>query len=85
MSETKQLQLHFWKAFNEYAFMQEDFRRLFSPHKALPMQCYDLRVGKSHSFIRLSINTQKKQITTSIYISNNKELYDIYLSKKTIY
>lgn len=82
MSETKQLQLHFWKAFNEYAFAQKEFRRLFSQHKALPMQCYDLRVGKSHSFIRLSINTQKKIITTSLYISNDEALYNAYLSKK---
>ena len=82
MSETKQLQLHFWKAFNEYAFMQEDFRKLFSQRKAQPQHWYDLGVKKAHSYIQLSVNTQKKMIVASIYVNDDKELYNKYLERR---
>lgn len=82
MSETKQLQLHFWKAFNAYAFMQEDFRRLFSQRKAQPQHWYDLGVKKAHSYIQLSVNTQKKMIVASIYVNYDKELYNKYLERR---
>ena len=82
MSETKQLQLHFWKAFNDCAFAQEAFRKVFSQRKAQPQHWYDLGVRKAHSFIQLSVNTQKKVIRASIYVHDEPNLYDRYVSKK---
>lgn len=82
MSETKQLQLHFWKAFNDYAFAQEAFRKVFSQRKAQPQHWCDLGVRKAHSFIQLSVNTQKKVIRASIYVHDEPNLYDRYVSKK---
>lgn len=82
LSEGKQLQLHFWKAFAEYAFAKDDFKRVFSPRKAQPQQFYDLSVGNSHLVLQLTASPKKRRVTAGIYIKDDKELYDRFLEEK---
>ena len=82
LSEVKLLQLHFWKSFAEYAFARDDFKRIFSPRKALPQHWYDLSAGSSYLVIQLTVNTQKKHLSAGIYIKDNKELYDRFCMEK---
>lgn len=74
LSDTQQLQYRYWQTFIEYA-VQTDFTTDFSLGKAAPAYWYSLYFGVSGAQIVLSINSQKAQISTQIYISDDKELY----------
>ena len=82
LTDTKKLQLEFWQAFCNYAFTKPDFSKIFSKRKAQPQHWYDLSIGSAVYHITLSVNTQKKQLGSEIYISNNKDLFEKFKSNK---
>lgn len=73
-SDTKQLQFNFWQSFRDYA-MKTDFVHSFTLRKARPQHWYDIGIGMKEAHISLTVNTQKKKITASIYIPDDKLLY----------
>lgn len=81
-SDTKLLQFNFWQSFREYA-MKTDFVHSFTLRKARPQHWYDIGIGMKEAHISLTVNTQKKKITASIYIPDNKLLYANFEREKT--
>lgn len=82
LSDLKKMQLDYWQAFNDYAFANPEFRKVFSQRKAAPQHWYSLGVGSSVCHIDFTVNTQKKRIGAEIYISNNKDIYAKFVDKK---
>lgn len=81
-SDTKQLQFNFWQSFRDYA-MKTDFVHSFTLRKARPQHWYDIGIGMKEAHISLTVNTQKKKITASIYIPDDKLLYANFEREKT--
>ena len=78
LSETKQLQLHFWQQLSEFIKSNSSFSKEFSPRKAQPQHWYDLSVGSSSYHIGLTVNTQKNLLGTEIYIPDDKEKFAVF-------
>jgi len=76
LTKTTKLQLEFWQAFKDYAFLKNDFSSQFSPRKAQAKNSYRLSTGSSSYFFRLKVDTQKHTLGISIYIKDNKELFE---------
>lgn len=82
VSETQSIYLDFWDKFNEVAFASP-FNKEFTKHKAMPQNWYDLNVGTSLCHLSLTISARDKKIFASIYISNNKALYEELQTQKS--
>lgn len=78
LSETKQLQLHFWQQLSEYIKTHDTYSKEFTPRKALPQHWYDLSVGNSSFHVGLTVNTQKNLLGAEIYIPNDKEKFAMF-------
>lgn len=78
LSDTKQLQLHFWQQLSEYIKSNVSFAKEFSPRKAQPQHWYDLSVGSSSYHVGLTVNTQKNLLGAEIYIPDDKEKFAIF-------
>lgn len=78
LSDTKQLQLHFWQQLFEYIKSNVSFAKEFSPRKAQPQHWYDLSVGSSSYHVGLTVNTQKNLLGAEIYIPDDKEKFAIF-------
>lgn len=78
LSETKQLQLNFWQKLSETIKQNENYRKEFSPRKAMPQHWYDLSVGSSAYHVSLTVNTQKKRLGVDIYIPDDKEKFKMF-------
>ncbi|MBR6066412.1 MAG: DUF4268 domain-containing protein [Bacteroidales bacterium] len=76
LSQTDILKLEFWTGFNEYMSKNRDFTDNFSLRKANPQHYYDLSIGSSAYHIALTINTQKRTISSEIYIPNDKDMFN---------
>ena len=76
LTKTKKLQLEFWKAFKEYAFSKPEFKKVFSPRKPQAQYWYDLSTGVASLNISLTVNTQKNFLRASIYIHDDKEMFE---------
>ena len=75
LSENQKLQLMFWQKFTDHAFSKPEFATEFSRRKALAQQWYDLSLGSSDYVLSLAVSSQKKALTVSLYIRDNKELF----------
>ena len=82
LTKTKKLQLEFWQAFKEYAFSKPEFKKVFSPRKPHAQHWYDLSTGISSLNISLTVNTQKNSLWASIYIYDDKEMFERFYSYK---
>ena len=78
LSETKQLQLHFWQQLSEFIKSNSSFSKEFSLRKAQPQHWYDLSVGSSSYHIGLTVNTQKNLLGAEIYIPDDKEKFAVF-------
>lgn len=82
LSDTKKVQLKFWQAFNDYAYNNVEFKKVFSKRKPQPQHWYDLSVGSSAYHIVLTANTQKKLLGADIYINDDKDLFEKFKIQK---
>lgn len=73
LTETKQLQLQFWNAFNDYA---SKIKTAFRTRKAMPQHWYDISVGSSEAHIAMTTNSRSEEIACEFYISQSKELFE---------
>jgi hypothetical protein len=76
LSNTDLLKLEFWTGFNDAMSNNNEFTRNFHARKASPQHWYDLSIGSSAYHVGLTINTQKQNIGTEIYINDDKELFE---------
>ena len=82
LSPLQKLQIDFWQAFNEYAFVKPEFKKVFSQRKPSPQHWYDVSIGRSTHHVAFTVNSQKKCLGASIYISNDKDTYARFLEHK---
>jgi hypothetical protein len=80
LTETKLLQLEFWKQFKEFVTAKGTTLKL---RKALPQNWYDMSYGVSGANIVLTINTQSKLIGCEIYMPDSKELFHSLWDKRS--
>ena len=78
LSDTKQLQLHFWQQLSEYIKSHDALAKEFSPRKAQPQHWYDLSIGSSSYHIGLTVNTQKNCLGAEIYIPDDKDKFAMF-------
>lgn len=78
LSETKQLQLHFWQQLSEFIKSNDSYAKEFTPRKAQPQHWYDLSVGSSSYHIGLTVNTQKNRLGAEIYIPDDKDKFAMF-------
>ena len=82
MTSTKMLQYNYW------AKVKDEIDKnypIFNSRKPYGQNWYDLAIGSSLAHISLTINTQKSEIKSQIWISDSKPLFDyLYESKQEI-
>ena len=79
LSALQKLQLDFWQAFNEHAFVNPEFKKVFSQRKPSPQHWYSVSIGRSTYHISFTVNTQKKRIGAEIYFSGDKDAYGRFM------
>lgn len=81
-SPTLQARYDYWVAFNEYAFSNATFAKVFSRRKASTDHWMSLSVESSACHIDLSQVRKDNNITVEWYITDDKELYQKFYSHK---
>ena len=79
LTDTKKMQLEFWTKLKDYAQEQGyniNFRKPRAQH------WYDISFGTSEAHISLSVNTQKGNISTDVYIPDSPEAFDNFYENK---
>lgn len=79
LSALQKLQLDFWQAFNEHAFVNPEFKKVFSQRKPSPQHWYSVSIGRSTYHISFTVNTQKKRLGAEIYFSGDKDAYGRFM------
>ena len=74
--------LHYWVAFNDYAFQKATFSKAFNKRKASTDHWMTLSVGSSVCFISLSQIRKYGHVIVEWYISDDKELYHKFHDNK---
>ena len=82
LTEGRKLQLEFWQAFADYAFNNASFSSSFTRRKALAQSWYDLSLGSSDYRLSMNASVQKKRVSVALYIADNKELFEKFVSQK---
>lgn len=82
LSALQKLQLDFWQAFNEHAFVKPEFKKVFSQRKPSPQHWYSVSIGRSTYHISFTVNTQKKRLGAEIYFSGDKDVYGRFMEHK---
>ncbi len=75
MNETKKLKLEYWTAFNDYAFGNADYAKIFNKRKPSTDHWYTVSLGTSEYHMSFLMNTQKNILAVEFAISNNKKLF----------
>lgn len=74
-TDTSDLQLKFWEAFNANAVDNAAFINEFRLRKPFPQHWYDLSVGTSDYHLCFTVSRQKRIITSGVYIDSNKPIF----------
>lgn len=82
MNSTKKLKLEYWTAFNEYAFNDKGYAKIFKKRKASTDHWYTVSLGSSEYHMSFLMNTQKDVLAVEFGISDNKELFQQLYEKK---
>lgn len=73
LTDTKLQQLEFWTEFKKYVKNRDSSLRLQTPR---PQHWYSISMGSSEAHIDLTANTRDNLVSCSIYINNNKDLFN---------
>ena len=79
LTDTKLKQLEFWTQFKEYAQQHQTNLHVQKPY---PAHWTNISVGSSQATVSLTIQSQKGEFGTELYIQDNKELYEQLLARK---
>lgn len=82
ISNTKRLQLSYWKAFFEY-YNKTQLNNKLKISTPRPQHWLNIFVGTSKYYLCLTANTQKKLIGVEIYIPDNKSAFSEFENHKT--
>ena len=79
MSETEKNRLDFWTQFNE---LVEERGKPFNKRKPSTDSWYSIAMGSSECQISIDLVNKKHQIRVSVWITDNKELFDKFHANK---
>lgn len=74
-NSTQQQRLEYWQAFNDYAFTDANFSRIFNKRKPTTDHWMDFSIGSSACHIAVSQIQKRKAVDVELYINDDKELF----------
>ena len=79
LNESQKQRLEFWTQFNDVV---EAKGKPFNKRKASTDHWYNVAIGSSEASLSIDLVNKEHKIRVSLWISDNKELYDLLLSRK---
>lgn len=82
---TQQQRLEYWQAFNDYAFKNANFSKLFTKRKPTTAHWMDLSIGSSACHIAVTQILKRNAIGVELCINDDKELFkSLYTHKDDV-
>ena len=81
-NSTQQQRLEYWQAFNDYAFSDANFSRIFNKRKPTTDHWMDFSIGSSACHIDVSQIQKRKAVDVELYINDDKELFKSLFAHK---
>ena len=81
-NSTQQQRLEYWQAFNDYAFSDANFLRIFNKRKPTTDHWMDFSIGSSACHIAVSQIQKRKAVDVELYINDDKELFKSLFAHK---
>ena len=81
-NSTQQQRLEYWQAFNDYAFTDANFSRIFNKRKPTTDHWMDFSIGSSACHIAVSQIQKRKAVDVELYIYDDKELFKSLFAHK---
>lgn len=81
-NSTQQQRLEYWQAFNDYAFSDANFSRIFNRRKPTTDHWMDFSIGSSACHIAVSQIQKRKAVDVELYINDDKELFKSLFAHK---
>ena len=81
-NSTQQKRLEYWQAFNDYAFTDANFSRIFNKRKPTTDHWMDFSIGSSACHIAVSQIQKRKAVDVELYINDDKELFKSLFAHK---
>ena len=81
-SPSLQARYDYWMAFNDYAFSNKNFAKYFTQRKASTNHYMTFSLNSSACHLGILQVRKDKSIVVELYITDDKELYKLFLSHK---
>lgn len=81
-NSTQQQRLEYWQGFNDYAFTDANFSRIFNKRKPTTDHWMDFSIGSSACHIAVSQIQKRKAVDVELYINDDKELFKSLFAHK---
>lgn len=81
-NSTQQQRLEYWQVFNDYAFTDANFSRIFNKRKPTTDHWMDFSIGSSACHIAVSQIQKRKAVDVELYINDDKELFKSLFAHK---
>lgn len=81
-NSTQQQRLEYWQTFNDYAFSDANFSRIFNKRKPTTDHWMDFSIGSSACHIAVSQIQKRKAVDVELYINDDKELFKSLFAHK---
>ena len=81
-NSTQQQRLEYWQAFNDYAFSDANFSRIFNKRKPTTDHWMDFSIGSSACHIAVLQIQKRKAVDVELYINDDKELFKSLFAHK---
>lgn len=82
LNSSEQFRLEYWQAFNEYAFANPQYARMFSRRKPTSGHWMSLGIGSSSCNISMNVIRKHSHINVELYVYDDKELFKSLYAKK---
>lgn len=81
-NSTQQQRLEYWQAFNDYAFQNTEFAKVFNKRKPTTDHWMDFSIGSSACHIGVTQIQKRSAIGVELYINDDKELFKSLFAHK---
>lgn len=81
-NSTQQQRLEYWQAFNDYAFQNIEFAKVFNKRKPTTDHWMDFSIGSSACHIGVTQIQKRSAIGVELYINDDKELFKSLFAHK---
>ena len=85
VSENEQRRFDYWTAFNNYAYKDPQFSKVFKPRKPSTDHWMDFSIGSSACHLAVEQIIKRNEVVVELYINEDKELFhSLYSNKNAI-